>query len=46
MEKTIKKVVVAGGGLMGAGISLMFPENGIETVLYSVAEKDSAEPIS
>lgn len=40
MKKTIKKVVVAGGGLMGAGISLMFPEYGIETVLYSVAEKD------
>ena len=40
MKKTIKRVVVAGGGLMGTGISLMFPEYGIETVLYSVAEKD------
>lgn len=38
--RNIKKVVVAGGGLMGAGISLMFPEYGLETVLYSVAEQD------
>lgn len=38
--RNIKKVVVAGGGLMGAGISLMFPEYGLQTVLYSVAEKD------
>ena len=33
MKKTIKRVVVAGSGLMGTGISLMFPEYGIETVL-------------
>ncbi len=38
--KEIKKVVIAGGGLMGAGISLMFPEYGMETVLYSVAGSD------
>ncbi len=36
----IKKVVVAGGGLMGAGISQMFPEFGVETILYSVNESD------
>ena len=40
MKTEIKNVVVAGGGLMGAGISLMFPEHGIHTVLYSVSEKD------
>lgn len=38
--RNIKKVVVAGGGLMGAGISLMFPEYDLETVLYSVAQQD------
>lgn len=36
----IQKVVVAGGGLMSAGISQMFPEYGFETVLYSVGEAD------
>ena len=39
-KKRIKKVVVAGGGLMGAGISQMFPEYSYETVLYSISEKD------
>ncbi len=45
MKKTIKKVVVAGGGLMGAGISLMFPEYEIETVLYSVSDFEKAERV-
>lgn len=36
----IHKVVIAGGGLMGAGISQMFPAYGFQTTLYSVGEKD------
>lgn len=38
--REIENAVIAGGGLMGAGISLMFPEYGIKTVLYSVSEAD------
>ena len=38
--KEIHKVVIAGGGLMGAGISQMFPQYGYDTVLYSVSEMD------
>ena len=41
MEKSdIKDVVVAGAGLMGAGISQMFPGVGIKTTLYSIKESD------
>ncbi len=30
--KEIRKVVIAGGGLMGAGISRMFPQYGYDTI--------------
>ena len=38
--KELQKVVISGGGLMGAGISQMFLQYGYDTVLYSVSEMD------
>lgn len=39
-REKIRRVVIAGGGLMGAGISQMFPQYGFETALYSLNESD------
>lgn len=41
MERNfIRKAVIAGAGLMGSGISQIFSEYGINTILYSINEAD------
>ncbi|AJA47284.1 3-hydroxybutyryl-CoA dehydrogenase [Clostridium pasteurianum DSM 525 = ATCC 6013] len=39
-EKTFKKIVIAGAGLMGASIAQIFPQYGYETTIYSNREQD------